>query len=83
MKSNEKNITVNLLNINGEVKQYEDVTFIKIVSEKYNLIIMQDYFPIIGDINGTIEIGRINEKIKLEKIKGYFMHKKNRFNLFY
>ena len=78
-----QNITVQLLNIAGDVKKYEDVKFIKIKSKKYNLIIMKDYLPIIGEISGKIEIGRSDETIKMENVKGYFMHKHNKFNLFY
>lgn len=78
-----ENIVVQLLDINGDVKVYEDVKFIKIVSKKYNLIIMRDYLPIIGEIQGEIEIGRQEDKITMKKVKGYFMHKHNKFNLFY
>ena len=53
-----QNITVQLLNIDGDVKQYEDVKFIKIKSSEYNLIIMRDYLPIIGEVKGSIQIGR-------------------------
>jgi len=83
MKDDSKNIVVQLLNIDGEVKTYEDVKFIKIKSKKYNLIIMKDYLPIIGEIEGKVEIGRENENIKLTKVSGYYMHKHNKFNLFY
>lgn len=78
-----KHIEVQLLNINGDVTKYNDVNFIKITSKKYNLIIMQDYLPIIGEVDGKIEISMKNENIKMNKIKGYFMHKHNKFNLFY
>ncbi len=77
------NITVQLLNIEGDVKQYDDVKFVKIRSKKYNLIIMRDYLPIIGEIQGEIQIGREKENINMKKVRGYFMHKHNRFNLFY
>ena len=77
------NISVQLLNINGGVTEYENVKFIKIVSKKYNLIIMRDYLPIIGEIQGEIEIGTENETINIKKVRGYFMHKHNKFNLFY
>lgn len=77
------NIVVQLLNINGGVTEYTDVKFIKIVSKKYNLIIMKDYLPIIGEVQGEIEIGTENETINMKKVRGYFMHKHNRFNLFY
>lgn len=85
MKNNteKSDIVVQLLNIEGDVTQYDDVNFIKIISEKYNLIIMKDYLPIIGEISGKIEIGRSDETIKMENVKGYFMHKHNKFNLFY
>ncbi len=85
MKNNteENDIVVRLLNIEGDVTEYSDVNFIKIVSDKYNLIIMKDYLPIIGEISGTIEIGRKNENITMENVRGYFMHKHNKFNLFY
>ena len=85
MKNNteENDIVVRLLNIEGDVTEYSDVNFIKIVSDKYNLIIMKDYLPIIGEISGTIEIGRKIENITMENVRGYFMHKHNKFNLFY
>lgn len=77
------NIVVQLLNINGGVTEYQDVKFIKIISKKYNLIIMRDYLPIIGEIQGEIEIGTENNTINMKKVRGYFMHKHNKFNLFY
>ena len=78
-----KNIEVELLNIEKDVVKYTDVIFIKIKSKKYNLIIMRDYLPIIGEIEGKIEIGTDKGEIKLENVRGYFMHKHNKFNLFY
>ena len=82
-KNTNADIELQLLNINGEVKKYDDVKFIRIISQKYNLIIMKDYLPIIGEVQGSVEIERIDGTIKLEKVKGYFMHKHNKFNLFY
>ncbi len=77
------NIKAQLLNSAGDVKQYDDVKFVKIKSQKYNLIIMRDYLPIIGEIEGDIQIGCEKENIELKNVKGYFMHKHNKFNLFY
>ena len=64
------NITVQLLNIDGDVQKYDDVNFIRIISKKYNLIIMKDYLPIIGEIQGKVEIGRENETVKMDKVRG-------------
>ncbi len=86
MKNNDQkteDIVVQLLNYNGAVTEYMNVKFIRIKSEKYNLIIMKDYLPIIGEIKGYVDIGIDDKEIKLENITGYFMHKHNKFNLFY
>ena len=75
-------ISVNILSMKNGLEEYTDVQFIRILSQKYNLIILKDYLPIIGEIKGNIEIERLNETIKLQSIVGYFIHKHNQFNLF-
>lgn len=77
-----KSMSVKLLNINTGLAEYENVKFIKIKSKQYNLLIMQDYLPIIGEIEGNVRIETVNDVIELNNIKGYFMNKKNQFNLF-
>ena len=44
---------------------------------------MKDYLPIIGEIEGEIEIGTNDTTVSMKNLKGYFMHKHNKFNLFY
>ena len=80
--TSEMAITVKILSVKKGLLEYEDVQFIRIKSEKYNLIIMKDYLPIIGEIEGNIEIETVKETIKLENIVGYYIHKHNEFNLF-
>ena len=43
---------------------------------------MKDYLPIIGEIEGNVKIELANNTVELNNIKGYFMNKKNQFNLF-
>lgn len=80
--TNKKGINVKLLNINKGLIEYEDVKFIKIKSKHYNLIIMQDYLPIIGEVDGSVKLELVKDSVVLKNIKGYFMNKKNQFNLF-
>ena len=77
-----KAMSVKILNINTGLVEYENVKFIKIKSRDYNLLIMQDYLPIIGEINGNIRIELTDKIVELDNINGYFMNKKNQFNLF-
>ena len=79
---NNKNMSAKLLNIKTGLQEYDDVKFIKIKSKDYNLLIMQDYLPIIGEIDGDVTIELVSNVVELTNIKGYFMNKKNQFNLF-
>lgn len=73
-------ILVKILNIRTGLKVFENVKFVRILSEKYNLLIMRDYLPVIGEIDGSVEIEG-EETFKLENIKGYYINKNNEFNL--
>lgn len=73
-------LLVKVLNINSDLQVYKNVKFIRILSKKYNLLIMRDYLPVIGEISGNVEIVGDDES-KLENIKGYYIHKNDEFNL--
>lgn len=76
----DKNILVKILNIKEGIQTYKDIKFVRIKSDKYNLLIMRDYLPIIGEVNGSVEIEGI-ESFKIENIKGYYINKNNEFSL--
>lgn len=61
--------------------EYENITIIRIISKDYNLLIMRDYLPIIGEIEGSVDIKNdiINESFK--NIKAFYMNSENVFNL--
>ena len=73
---------VKILNIQKGLKTYDNVSIIKIKSKKYNLSIMEDYLPVIGEINGDVEIISIDNFVKLTNIIGYYMLKHNELKLF-
>jgi len=81
-KTQNKSMSVKILNINEGLIEYDDVKYIRIKSKYYNLMIMKDYLPIIGEIEGDIKFELIKDTVKLSNIKGYFMNKQNQFNLF-
>ncbi len=74
------NLLVKVLDVKKEIQIYDKIKYIRILSKKYNLLIMRDYLPIIGEIEGSIEIEG-EKSIKIENIKGYYMNKNNVFNL--
>ena len=77
----EKNIIVKVFSLEKGMEEYNDVTAIRIKSEDYNLLIMKDYMPIIGQINGSIQIEGIDINETINNIKGYYINYDNVFNI--
>ena len=60
-------MTARILGFHEGLKVLEHVDLIRIVSSTYNLLILKDYMPVLGEIN--------------ENVTGYFMHSHNEFEL--
>ena len=75
-----REMKVKVFDLNGLV-EYEDVKIVRIISKDYNLLIMKDYLPIIGEIDGNVDIKSEKEEINLKNIKAYYMNSNNEFNL--
>ena len=80
--TNASDIIDEILSIKEGLIKYTDVKLIKIKSERYQLTIMKDYVPLIGDIDGEIEIVQKDGKVQLKDITGFYIHKRNEFKLF-
>lgn len=75
------NIKVRIFDMEQGLSEYDDVKTIRIISKDYNLLIMKDYMPIIGEIVGSVDIKGETTDLSYKKIKGFYMNNKNVFNL--
>ena len=69
-----------LQNKNIKLNNINNVKVIRVKDEKYNLLIMRDYWPIIGEINGSVYFDG-EENLSFENIKGFYMLCNNVFRL--
>ncbi len=74
-------IKVRIFDLEHGLVEYENVKFIRIVSKDYNLLIMEDYMPIIGEIDGSISINGEEVDLEFNSIRAYYIHSDNVFNL--
>ena len=74
-------ITATVLGIDEGVQKFEQVDMIRIKSEKYTLLIMDDYMPVIGRIDGMVEIVSGEDTRSFQPIHGFYTHRKNTFEL--
>lgn len=74
-------IKVKVFDIRNGMRVYDNIKIIRIISKDYNLLIMKDYLPIIGEIEGSVDIKNdtVNESFK--DIKAFYMNSNNEFNL--
>ena len=76
-----KGILVNVFELETGLTTYKDCEYIRITDEKYNLLVMLDYTPIIGEVNGKIDIMYNGQEIHYVGVNSSFMNSNNVFNL--
>ena len=76
-----KSIEAIVISFRNGYQIYYNVKLIRIVSKKYNLLIMDDYMPIVGELDGDIEIVSENDVVSMKNIKAFYIMKNNVFKL--
>ena len=78
---NGEGFKVRIFDLDKGLTEYEHVKVVRIISKDYNLLIMQDYLPIIGEIDGSVDIKGEDLDISFPKIEAFYMNSNNVFNL--
>ena len=79
--NNGNGIKVRIFDLKKGLIEYEHIKIIRIISKDYNLLIMKDYLPIIGEIEGSIDIKNEEIELNYKDIKAFYMNSGNVFNL--
>lgn len=74
-------IKVRVFDMDNGLREYENIKIVRIVSKDYNLLIMKDYLPIIGEIEGRVDIKNDEVDLSFKDIKAFYMNSENVFNL--
>ncbi|MDO4268931.1 MAG: hypothetical protein Q4C73_10705 [Eubacteriales bacterium] len=70
-----------IISMEEGLREIGQVRLIRVISQDYNLLIMEDYMPVIGEIRGTVTIVSEDGEYRAENIKGFFSVRKNLFSL--
>lgn len=76
-----KNIQVRISDYNHGLRVFDDVQMVRIVSKGYTLLVMNDYMPSVGLIEGYIDIIQNNNIQTIKNIHAYYLNRKNVFTL--
>lgn len=77
----ENSIKVKIFSLSTGLEVIENVKIIRIKSRDYNLLIMPDYMPLLGEIQGNIDFERQDNSRSLSDINGYYINTSNEFSL--
>lgn len=78
---NSSGIKVRVFDMAHGLREYDNITIVRIISKDYNLLIMRDYLPIIGEIEGSVDIKNDSVNLSFKDIKAFYMNSENVFNL--
>ena len=77
----ENKIKAKIVSIDKGLQEYEGVEMIRVVSQNHNLLILQNYMPLIGRLDGYVDLVFQDKTLRFSDLQGYYMHKKNEFSL--
>lgn len=72
---------VHIITLDRGLIEIKNAQIIRIKSKDYNLLIMKDYLPIIGMIEGDFEVISTKEEFKMENIIAYYINANNLFRI--
>ena len=72
---------VKIFNISKGLEVVENVMIIRIKSTDYNLLIMPNYMPLLGEIKGSIDIESETVSKHFDDIDAYYINSNNTFSL--
>lgn len=77
----EASIKVKIFSLAKGLEVIDNITVIRIKSEDYNLLIMPDYMPLLGEVIGNIDFESETISKSYTNIDGYYINSNNEFSL--
>ena len=77
----EASIKVRVFSLSRGLEELNNITLIRVKSSDYNLLIMPDYMPLLGEIKGNIDFESKDISKSYTNIDGYYINSNNEFSL--
>lgn len=74
-------ITARIIDYDKGMNVLQNIRGIRIQSKEYVLLIMEDYVPTLGKIEGSVTFLTMDDEIVYENVKGFYKHQYNEFTI--
>jgi hypothetical protein len=76
-----KHMEVIIVSFHNGFQIYHNIRVIRVLCKTYNLLIMADYMPLVGELDGKLVIVSDSEEVCFENMQGFYVMKDNVFKL--
>jgi hypothetical protein len=56
---------------------FHNVRLVRLISKRYNLLIMVDYMPVLGEMEGSLTIVSENQEVRMDQVKCFYVMRNN------
>lgn len=79
--SQDRVFTVNIIKPDGKRIVFDDAVAVRIIDKFYNLLMMKDYMPIIGKVDGDLTVLGTKNSFSMQGGIAYFINHDNFFTV--
>ena len=76
-----RRMSAKIISIRDGIHEFEQVRVIYVDSDKYTLMVMPDYTPVLGELKGTVRVVTDEKLFTMENVWGFYVLKNNLFQL--
>ena len=77
----ERKIKAKIVSMENGLQEFDEIEMIRVKGENHSLLILQNYMPLLGRLDGYVDLVLESETLRIQDIQGYYMHKQNEFSL--
>ena len=77
----ERIIKAKIVSMENGLQEFDEIEMIRVKGENHSLLILQNYMPLLGRLDGYVDLVLENETLRIQDVQGYYMHKQNEFSL--
>lgn len=77
----ESKIKAKIVSMEYGLQEYDEIEMIRVKSKTHSLLILQNYMPLLGHLDGYVDLVMRDETLRIQNVQGYYMHKQNEFSL--
>lgn len=74
-------IQVRVVDFPNGLRVFDNVLMARLKSSGYNLLVMADHIPVIGEVDGSIELVFDDDIVKFDDVRAFYMHRANVLSL--